>query len=175
MLAQFNDNASLFLIQPMCWRKRSCGLNMQLMCWRRRSHGLNMVDVGTRGFIAQLVMRNGMSRLMYNVQWLIFVAVVNGPALLTRRNDAQSNCLSLPLIENSLHHPTPLHMMSTCISILQWRGWSRKAAAIKLGRWWKPEGETLRGSEGVVGGAAHDGTAEEKIGSRRDCHKRTRG
>ncbi len=148
---------------------------MQLMCWRRRSHGLNMVDIGTRGFIVQLVMHNGMSRLIDNVQWLIFVDVANGPALLTQCNDAQSDCLSSPLIENSLHHPPPLHMMSMCISILQWRGWSRKVAAIKLGRWWKPEGETLRGSEWVVGGTALDGTAEEKIGSWRDCHKKTGG
>ncbi len=159
----------------MCWRKRSHSLNMQLMCWRRRSHGLNMVDVGTRKFIAKLVMRNGMSRLIDSVQWLIFVDVANGLALLTQRNDAQSNCLSPPLIENSPCHPPPLHMMSICISILQWRGWSRKAAAIKLGRWWKPEGETLRGCEWVVGGAAHNGTAEEKIGLRQDCHKRTGG
>jgi hypothetical protein len=159
----------------MCWRKRSHGLNMQLMCWGRRSHGLNMVDVGTRGFIAQLVMRDGMSGLIENVRWLIFVDMANGPALSTQRNDAQSDCLSPPLIENSPRHPPPLHMMLTCISVLQWRGWSRKVAAIKLRRWWKPEGETLRGSEWVVGRAVHDGTAEEKIGLRWDCHKRTGG
>jgi hypothetical protein len=175
MLAQFNDNASLFQMHLMCWCKRSRGLNMQLMCWCRKNHGLNMVDVGTRGFIAQLVMRNGMLQLIDNVQWLIFVNVANGPASSTRRNDAQSDCHSPPLIENSLCHPPPLHMMSICMKILQWRGWSRKAAAIKLGRWWKPEGETLQGSEWVVGKGAHDGTAEEKMGLPRDCHEKTGG
>ncbi len=83
--------------------------------------------------------------------------MANGPALLTWCNDAQSNCLSPPQTENSPRQPPPLHMMSTCISVLRWRGWSRKAAAIKLGRWWKPKGETLQGGEWVVGGVAHDG------------------
>jgi hypothetical protein len=108
-------------------------------------------------------MHDGMSQLIDNVRWLIFVNVANGPALSTQRNDAQSNRLSPLLIENPPRHPPPLHMMLMCISIPQWRDWSRKAAAIKLGRWWKLEGETLQGSEWVVGGAAHDGTAEDRL------------